>query len=850
MRKIKGEPKTLFLKTLREELKISQTDAGSYFGLPGKYRRNSIGKWEKNEVIPKPQYQIKFPGYLWNILKLRENPILFKHIWQEIMVEIWGWDPIDDESAPEEFPKSLLTTKGERPPLVTFVNDANYIERKKYGKDILEYIKPNGGNKICVIHGMAGIGKTMLAAQIQQAARPFFPDDTHWIDIGSLESHTILTNIARSFNIDISEVADLNARKYFVWKILMQKNALLVFDDVQKPDQISSIMPVRTEKISVLITTQRKDLIYLDDAKWLALKPFQQQEAIRYFEKVLDEKRVREEIKELEEISEQLEYLPLALAISAGRMKKSPYLSAKKYLQLLDDERSKLDHLEYGDRSVRASFNISFNLLSDDLKDFFISLGAFGGIDFDEDAAAFVSEYNNNQAYYFLTNLYDHSLCLTTSNKRYRLHSLIREYAREKITSDKSYLNMSRYYKERLYEAGALIDGETEDLEIGIRMANIEWSNINFGREWALDNQENNIVASELLSEYAMFGRRFIELSQPINIQQIWHKEAINAAKRCRNLFDLAIHLKDLGNVYISENSCDNAIKVLKQSIFILAEIESYKYLVIATLDLGRAYRSKKDYEIALEIFELLRNFAEKASYKKLKLTVLGNMGVIYGGKKEFNKALEFLTESLSIAQNIKNQAGICDNLIELANLHYMMENLDEAKFLYTKSINCFKKLHKKSGEAFALTRIGIIHRELGNVRQALSFLEKSIIINDKLGSNIDRAMSLLEIANTYHASGEFKKSIDTCKRALDIKIETRIVDIHGYANKIIANCLFELGDHINAQEHLNLSKELAKKRSEIIYENSNLRDISWLKKLWMEKIDKANENLFLELDI
>ena len=83
------------LRVIREEAKISQEDAAKRCGLTGNQGRISFGDWERGKSIPQSKRRARFIPYLWDHLRLRNNPQRFEETWN-ILVEEWEWEPISD----------------------------------------------------------------------------------------------------------------------------------------------------------------------------------------------------------------------------------------------------------------------------------------------------------------------------------------------------------------------------------------------------------------------------------------------------------------------------------------------------------------------------------------------------------------------------------------------------------------------------------------------------------------------------------------------------------------------------------------------------------------------------------
>ena len=168
---------------LRESAKLSLADAAVLCGLNGTQSRKTLSDWELGKRTPKESRRTKFIGYLWDSLRLRDNPDEFERVWA-ILVERWGWDPISDGEW-----QSFTNTK--RPashyelrvdeklnlildrlppassihstiPLQKPLRTQHFTGRAQELAKLLEDLQPG---KIVTLCGPGGMGKSALAAE-------------------------------------------------------------------------------------------------------------------------------------------------------------------------------------------------------------------------------------------------------------------------------------------------------------------------------------------------------------------------------------------------------------------------------------------------------------------------------------------------------------------------------------------------------------------------------------------------------------------------------------------------------------------------------------------------------------
>ena len=63
-------------------------------GLDGRQSYQSLAKWEKNDSKPpERRWRDAFIDYLWDALRLRNEPAQFETHWKTL-TEVWHWEPL------------------------------------------------------------------------------------------------------------------------------------------------------------------------------------------------------------------------------------------------------------------------------------------------------------------------------------------------------------------------------------------------------------------------------------------------------------------------------------------------------------------------------------------------------------------------------------------------------------------------------------------------------------------------------------------------------------------------------------------------------------------------------------
>ncbi|MBC3844052.1 hypothetical protein GXW82_39225 [Streptacidiphilus sp. 4-A2] len=295
-----------------------------------------------------------------------------------------------------------------------------------------------GGGTVVIsaIDGMGGVGKSALAVHAAHLLREQYPDGQLFVDLHGhtkgmepLTADSALNRLLSSLGVPPQLIPrDLGERAAFYRDRLADTRTLIVLDNAQSAAQVRPLLP-GTAGCLVLVTS-RKRLAGLDDAYSVALGTLPVAEAVALLRKVATPERVAADHPALDELAALCGCLPLAIRIVAARLRHHPSLRVEDVIDQLRDEGARFEHLADEDRSLTAVFDLSYSALPAAEQDLFRDLGRVPGADFDTGAVARLIDADRRTADRLLTTLVDHNLLIQHAPDRYRLHDLVRLFAR------------------------------------------------------------------------------------------------------------------------------------------------------------------------------------------------------------------------------------------------------------------------------------------------------------------------------------------------------------------------------------------------------------------------------------
>jgi DNA-binding SARP family transcriptional activator len=298
---------------------------------------------------------------------------------------------------------------------------------------------------ICVIDGMAGIGKTTFAIHWAHRAARHFQDGQLYLDLRGFDASGTATApedalyaLLCSLGVPAGQIpGGLDARAGMYRSVLAGKRVLVVLDNARDVGQVRPLLPGTAG--CLVIATSRNPLTGLamtDGARLVTLNLPSVSTARETLERRLGTDRIAAEPGAVEEIIRLCGQLPLALAIVSARAA-HPGFTLDSIAAELQRTHSRLDAL--GPAGVacdaRTVFSWSYHHLSPQACRLFRLLSLHPASDITAAASASLLGAPPDEANRLMAELTNTSLLTEYRPGRYSFHDLIRAYAAELLES-------------------------------------------------------------------------------------------------------------------------------------------------------------------------------------------------------------------------------------------------------------------------------------------------------------------------------------------------------------------------------------------------------------------------------
>ena len=294
--------------------------------------------------------------------------------------------------------------------------------------------------RIVVVSGPAGVGKTAFAVEWAHRARSRYPDGQLFLDLrghdpeAALTGGQVLTHALRALGVPAARTpTDLAEQTGLYRSLTADRRLLVLLDNGGTADHVLPLVP--STPGALLVVTSRHQLAALSvhhGVRSVRLDVLAAPEARSLLVRVLGAERVEREPAEAAALVELCGRMPLALRIAAARLAARPRAElAELVAELSGADRLGALAVEGDARSVRAVFASAYSALSEPAARLFRLLGLHPGPHVGSHLAAAVAGLSHGRARRSVDELAAAHLVTETAAGRYRFHDLVRLFARE-----------------------------------------------------------------------------------------------------------------------------------------------------------------------------------------------------------------------------------------------------------------------------------------------------------------------------------------------------------------------------------------------------------------------------------
>ncbi|MFF9405708.1 tetratricopeptide repeat protein [Streptomyces anandii] len=311
---------------------------------------------------------------------------------------------------------------------------------------LLGVVDPDSGvgRPVVVVAGLAGVGKTTLAHAVghRSLAKEWFTGvllvDLRGYDAQPAQAEQALDALLRLLGISPEHIPPTGPEREVLYRSHLAargrggERLLIIADNASSAAQVKPLLPPAPHG---MIVTSRKALPGIGRPQ--NLEELQLADAVALIDLALREadpadRRVEEDRDAAERIAVACGLLPLALQIVAALLIQDPGQPLAERAERLESGEGRLDSINDGERDLRTVFDQTLDHLLPQQQDLFRMLSLNAGSDISTAAATALTHQNETVTDNQLGQLAAaHLIQRGPARGRWRMHDLLRDYARE-----------------------------------------------------------------------------------------------------------------------------------------------------------------------------------------------------------------------------------------------------------------------------------------------------------------------------------------------------------------------------------------------------------------------------------
>ena len=679
--------------------------------------------------------------------------------------------------------------------------------------------------RLLTLVGPGGIGKTRLAVQAAYQQVGIFGQGVFFIPLSAVVSASQLPAAAfNALGLAFGERGDLQTQ---LVDFLRNKNMLLVWDNFEhlltQPGSVELLSQIYQSAPGVvqLVTSRERvnlqeEFVYplegmdYPDRHELSPEQVKSFDALALFERCASQRHgafvlAGEALPAAVRICRLLEGLPLGIELAAAALQRLPCVEiAERLSQDLDVLAAAASNTPARHRSLRAAFDVSWQMLAGSEQQVFCRLATFRG-GFVAEAAQQVAGATAE----ILTSLAEKSLLRRSPTGRNDLAEALRPYAAEKLAGD-PLADAATNARHADYFA-ALLTGCTADLkgpgqERALELLQGENENIRRAWRWLVENRCSQQLLRGVESLYHFFNIRS-QFAEGIELFQ----SAVQAYDENPQEAHLSgVLLSRLGAFALRARQHSLAQPALERGREILAHLGETNELAFCLVSLGGLYLRKKDFPTAAACAqESLARFRQSGDGWG-EAYALYLAGLIKNYQVELDESKALLEASVAASRQAGDQRRLIAPLNLLGDIACTQGDYAAGERLFIEGLEISRRLNDRFNQGILLNNLASTYQARQAFNQERAVLQESLEICREIGDQAGEAMALNSLGEMQVYRGEYQEALSFFLQALPVVQQVEDDWWVCVCTGNLGEAYCGLGEYALAQDYLLKSHTLA----------------------------------------
>lgn len=540
------------------------------------------------------------------------------------------------------------------------------------------------------------------------------------------------------------------------------------------------------------LVTSRRRLTALETSVSLALDTLPADEATRLFARLSGRSIESADAEPVAYIAEMCGYLPLAIALLAGRLRHRPSWSVWDLADSLRATRNRLGEFRAEDLAVASAFEMSYQDLDAAQQRFFRCLGLHPGSELDAWSTAAVASVAVTEAREHLEGLYDDHFLDEPTRGRYRMHDLVREYSRSLGEADAAgdrdtaFQRLIRYYEAATAKADGFItadligeapqaatshDSEIEISRLSTRSEAWDWMRSEYANVLACVDRIMTSASAPPVAVIKLAGNlaTFFEAVGPWDRALELHEAAADVAHRASDRLDCAQAVHRMGRLQRLIGLFPASISALNRAAEMYTELDHKRGQVRTLGQLGGALRQVNEYSKAADAYLRALDICRAAGDRPEEAASLNGLGIIRFTQGRLILAVEVHQQALEIFSELDDRLGQASARNELGVVKRVIGDYVQSIGHHSWALEVYSDLNDGYHHAFTLNNLGTSWRMTERYDWSVQAHEEAIGISSRLGDLTGQAVGLGEISASLRLMNQFDSAMETGVRAQEI---------------------------------------------------------------------------------
>ncbi|MER7444031.1 tetratricopeptide repeat protein [Micromonospora avicenniae] len=613
---------------------------------------------------------------------------------------------------------------------------------------------------VCLVEGAGGVGKSALALHVAHRIAERFDGGCLYTDlrgaaagIAAAEPTEVLAQFLRALGVP-AVPASLDEASALLRTWTAERGVLVVLDNAASAAQVRPLLTSGPGCTTII--TSRWMLPDLDTTSRIRLEPLPDEAAFALFTGLTGSQRVQAEPAAAATVVRRCGGLPLALRIVGARAAARPDAPLTGLAERVDDEGLRLDVLEVGDLSVRASLHLGYQAFEDALQDerrqaarLFRLAALPDWTHFTTYGCAALAELSVTDAERALDALGDAHLIESAGAGRYRFHDIVRLYARERAQAvddpshrDEALGRVTVWLRSATIHAARLLyphdrlgaDGPTPTTGPVLDGTDDAWAWFEREHTNLLLIARQQATAGRNLTEVndlALIAVKFLDYAGYIAEQQQFGDLAATAARRLDDRSGEASGLNIVAVALLRQGRLDEALPLLQRCLTVQRELGDRGREAAILNNLGNALRDRGDLTGALQHLQDALAIRRKLGQRHKEGLVLDNLALVYQRLGDHSRALACHEAGLAVVDRGTDPLREAQALVNFAETLLAAGDHRTAIVRAGESLEICRRYGHQRGIGLALQVLGDAHAGLGehaaaqrHWREALSRLD------------------------------------------------------------------------------------------------------------------------------